>query len=299
MVECVRLYGEKDGMCYGVPYKFSASTLVVDGEKLGERESWTAEEMMQFVRDSGAEVAVAGYSAPTLFEYLARWLRLVDPEKGESRMDSAEAEELLEFALEFGEKDPDMASGERIQDGSAFVMGWVVNGAPSMEMIEMWFQGREQYIGKPGDIPSSGNLLYTTLFSVNQACAHPEGAVAFLRYLLGEEGQDAIARDAAQWGGTGFPVDARALEAMFGYAAERQNSVEYIQESGSGRGLRPETLEKLRALLASVKPESEPEDEISDILREESEAYFSGQKTAREVCETMQNRVQLYLDERK
>ena len=66
--------------------------------------------------------------------------------------------------------------------------------------------------------------------------------------------------------------------------------------------MKPEALEalkKTKKLLMNVKPESEPVDEITAIIMEETPAYFSGQKSAREVCEILQNRVELYFNERK
>lgn len=297
MPENVRALGRKDEMCYGAPYMFSVITFAVDSDALGGRETWTAEEMMQYVRDSGAQEAVCNWTSPYLFENLARWTGLVDPERGVCRLDGPEAKELLEFAMEYGGKDSGKESGERIREGEAFALNWVMGGVVWCGHMEEWFQGRELYIGYPGDIPSSGNLIYESLLAVNQACAHPEGAVAFLQYMLGEETQDGLARDSAGRGVSGYPVTSDALEAMYVYAQDRQNSMEYARATGRERGLNPETLEKLKKLIESAKPVAEPDDYISEIIAEETPAYFAGQKSAEEVCGILQNRVRLYLDE--
>ena len=208
--------------------------------------------MMQYVRDSGAREAVCNWTSSYLFENLARWTGLVDPERGVCRLDGPEAKELLEFAMEYGGKD----------------------------------SGKE-----------SGNLIYESLLAVNQACAHPEGAVAFQQYMLGEETQDGLARDSAERGVSGYPVTSDALGAMYVYAQDRQNSMGYARATGRERGLAPETLEKLKKLIESAKPVAEPDDYISEIIAAETPAYFAGQKSAEEVCGILQNRVRLYLDE--
>ena len=55
--------------------------------------------------------------------------------------------------------------------------------------------------------------------------------------------------------------------------------------------------ENLLALIQGIEPEDSREEVILRIAREEAAAYFSGQKSAEQVAQVIQNRVELYLGE--
>ena len=58
-----------------------------------------------------------------------------------------------------------------------------------------------------------------------------------------------------------------------------------------------EQVSRIEALLDAGQQAPWKTKPILEIIKEESEAYFDGSKTAEEVIEILQNRVQLYLDE--
>ena len=55
--------------------------------------------------------------------------------------------------------------------------------------------------------------------------------------------------------------------------------------------------EAIRALVNNISDKFQYHTEIQKIIDEEVSAYFQGEKEIQEVCEIIQNRVQLYLDE--
>ena len=56
-------------------------------------------------------------------------------------------------------------------------------------------------------------------------------------------------------------------------------------------------LKQLFEMLLNARLKENNVDGLFDIILEETPAYFTGGKTAEEVCDIVQNRVQLYLDE--
>ena len=60
----------------------------------------------------------------------------------------------------------------------------------------------------------------------------------------------------------------------------------------------PEDVEAVRTLVNNISSKFQYHTEIQQIINEESSAYFQNQKKIEEVCEIIQNRVQLYLDEK-
>lgn len=296
--------GEVNGASYAIPYCFSISTLVTSTDVVGDKDSWTSEEIMQHAKSYGAKVAVAEWDSPMLFCMLASRSGLIDWKSGKSYLNSGEAVALLEFAEEYGVKGTESDVGVKIAEGEDLAVSYSISGLFGAECMEGVFQGKESYIGWPTEDGSSGSTMETDSISVNQACQYPEGANEFIRYLLSENMQDKFARGASSNGVSGFPIDKQALDRVFEYAEElSQNPLEksgianfmgydFIREALSEEGM-----ERLHKLFENASSDNSYIEEISDILQEETPAYFSGNKSAQEVCNILQNRVQLYLDE--
>jgi hypothetical protein len=59
-----------------------------------------------------------------------------------------------------------------------------------------------------------------------------------------------------------------------------------------------EQMDQLREIIDMAKPSNQStDDNITDIISEEAQAYFDGQKTAEAVAEIIQSRVAIYVSE--
>ncbi len=58
-----------------------------------------------------------------------------------------------------------------------------------------------------------------------------------------------------------------------------------------------EQVDRIREMIDTAQPGKIMEEKLYDIIREEAQAYFDGQKSAEDVAALIQNRVQTYLDE--
>lgn len=311
MSENVRSYGEVSGRTYAVPYCCFVDTWVVSEDAVCGRDSWTPEEFMECVMASGAEKAVSRMDGAELFWYLIARGNLIDWENGECRLNGEEAVLLLEFAGKYGGEDSLEDADKRIAEGKTLVKRepYINTVCPGAHITEALFEGKEVYIGYPADNPSweSGKRLDCNAFAVNQACTAPDGAVAFIKYLLSEECQDWMALDACGDDSIGFPVNAEALENTFLYAGEHRGMDKYtegalLNNMGFAFTQAPVSdagLEKLRKLLFDARLETVDTSEVESIVFEEAAAYFAGSRTAGEVCDIIQSRVQLYLEELK
>ena len=131
----------------------------------------------------------------------------------------------------------------------------------------------------------------TYIFAASQSLAiysespHKDGAWAFLEFLLAEEQQ--------RWYGFNrdiFPVNADAFNE---YLARPNNVRGYADAVVSSE----ETQEKIRDMVSHLALNQNNADEINSIIKEELQAYFTGDKTVTQTTTIIQNRVQLYLDE--
>lgn len=134
---------------------------------------------------------------------------------------------------------------------------------------------------------------------------HKEAAWRFLEMQLEKDKQ---LREA---GGGLIPVNVEALEEYIkrqttveGYMDDRQQFIEPLEQeitfSDMTISLKPASKEEaaqFRKLIASIDHQSIGDEMIFDIVREEAENYFNGEKSSKEAAAEIQNRVSTYLQE--
>ena len=80
-----------------------------------------------------------------------------------------------------------------------------------------------------------------------------------------------------------------------------ENNLDAVMDYDNYRAKHDITEEKadeIRSVLESARTIPVKTEEILNIISEESGAYFAGDKSLDEVCKSIENRVQLYLDEK-
>ncbi|SDB58689.1 ABC transporter substrate-binding protein [Butyrivibrio sp. INlla16] len=138
--------------------------------------------------------------------------------------------------------------------------------------------------------------------AMNSDCKHKDVAWEFMKSFLSDEYQKKI-----EWG---FPSREDALEAL---AAKAQEKPYYIDAQGKKQEtshfwsvgdteveiteLSKEETQELVDFIKSVTRTMIYEDTVNNIISEEAGAFYEGQKTAEEVADVIQSRVQLYLSE--
>ncbi|MDE7112573.1 MAG: hypothetical protein K2O57_00060, partial [Acetatifactor sp.] len=117
---------------------------------------------------------------------------------------------------------------------------------------------------------------------------HIEGAWEFLRYYLTDDYQSGLRR--------GIPVQEKIFLENSRSALSGSQSDSTDKEVAAPEPMTEKQLEKLVTFLLSVNRRYYENEEIMNIVSEEIEAFFAGDKTAEETAKLIQNRVQLYLD---
>lgn len=142
----------------------------------------------------------------------------------------------------------------------------------------------------------SGSPAYT--LAINASSPHKEGAWEFIRFLLDEESQSTN----LEWGVP--PVNRKAFEIWM--QKNIQEMAQMRNENGIvyypayyGTDVSEEKQAEYRRTLEEAKPLPLRTEPILDIILEEAEDYFNGYKNAEEISRVVDNRVQLYLDERR
>ena len=155
-----------------------------------------------------------------------------------------------------------VGSGEYPGERVLHENGWVT--------VNEWFDEGNYPVYGTGD----------SLF-VNSATEYPEGAKAFVSFALSAYGQSYVS----------YPVNKSTFDSVM---ADKLT----MNIFGREYDLTEEIIADTRSMCEKAKYPPDNED-ILNIILEETGAYFSGDKTKEEVCDIIQSRVRLYLAEQK
>ncbi len=124
--------------------------------------------------------------------------------------------------------------------------------------------------------------------SVNAASEHKDGAWQFIKFLLEEENQWLVEEDSC------LPVHEKVLQEC---VAAQVEQTYYNTETLSEEAAVPDQLVRFWECLNSAEPAPYRTEHILEIIKEEAELYFTGDKSIEEISGIIENRVKLYLAE--
>ncbi len=305
---------------YAVPYTYSIQTLITTKEMAGGRTGWTVEELVECVRKSGVEQFCSSFEGDTLFWHLCGGdgidTDIMDWENKTCHFDSMQAKELLEFAGKYSGETDYVMSDIKLLEGESFVTWGLMIMPQDFSSRICKYQDSQVYIGYPTVDGGSGHILDPDMVAVNSVTEHKDGAAAFVQYLVSEEWQEYMAESVCGFKTEmKFPVRRQALEHLYGYLLnvppeegekEDENAVyyEYTESVIIGDYEFPtlpfteENVGQMRTVIETASSRRAGSLTILDIITEETEGFFAGNKSADEVLSVLQNRIQLYLDER-
>lgn len=302
--------GRVEEVIYGIPYSCTLNCLVFSQKVAGTRYSWTVEEMMQAVRDSGAETLYWYYSQYNAYSIVLECglydnenTAYIDWENGESHLKEKPFMDLLEFAKEYADRG-DYAASEvlsKLQGGEIAGLGLHLWRPGLLDYADTCFAGRASYVGYPSSTGKKGVYVRANCLYVNQATDKLEGIREFMRFMLTEEAQKLCMED-----GDSFILPVRLSTIFDLVEQERKKADEAVEprifEDGyiiwQEDGLSQEQFETLEEMLEQAQPYKFYAMELGSILEEELEPYFGGDRSLEKTVEILDNRVQVYLDER-
>ncbi len=320
---------EVDGKLYEVTPSFAVNTLIGASSVVGDTPGWT-------YADFNAALAKMPAGCDPLDQYTTRddMLRtlvslemesLVDWNTGKVSFDSQNFIDMLNFAARFPKAfdwdnyewtDADQAEN-RIKDGRQMLMNASVYYVDSIIYNDMYFGGETTYIGYPTN-EGVGSMLRLgsgdgALYAMSSKCSDKQAGWQFLRSFLLEENQK---------NGWGLPTNVNAFNAMLkksmtpeyrkdadGNFVLDQNG-EKIQVSRGSYGmadgsikyvyaLTQEQADKLLDVIMTTTKVADESDSIFDIVNEQAQAFFAGQKSAEEVARLIQSKANIYVNEQR
>lgn len=306
---------EMGGKLYAVVPQFYVSTTLAKASRVGDVQGWTLSEMLDFVESSNAENVFPYGSRDSVFYYCIynNIDEFIDWETAECSFNGEDFIRVLEFAAKFPEE-PDYNNEEgtsaKLRADKLLLMQTSLSSVQEYQMYSGLFGEKVSFVGYPNS-ERKGNLIQPTTGSMalSAKSKHKDGAWEFIKVLLSEDYQSGLVHEHGGWG---FPIKKTALDKQFTqdmtaeyYEDENGKKVEQMKTSWGYDDFnidiyaaKQEEVDAVKAVIASAERcANAVNEELTNIITEETAAFFKGQKSAKETADIIQNRIQIYVKE--
>ncbi|NLC72468.1 MAG: extracellular solute-binding protein [Ruminococcaceae bacterium] len=313
----------RDGSLRTIAFSFNVMSALALNKSLDGKTSVNIEEAKEMLKKlpEGAELMGQGFTKENALGmqlYLGA-SKLIDREKGTCNFNSPDFIGMLEFANMFPEtfdwnnvdNSEYAAPEEKLMSGKQLFMEFFLDEANfnAFRKIYAVLNGEVTVTGFPGGTASGGALGLYGNMAISDSCRDKEGAWQFVRRFLTPEFQNNMM--------FGLPVNSKVFDAkvkqamspkyeddpdspggkkevphMLAYVGAKQDQVVKVFQMSE------KELEMIMNLIKTAAPIAAYDQQLMEIVKEESAAFFSGDKTAAQVAETIQNRASTYISEK-
>ena len=317
LIESVLNATKIDGKVYYLGSSFYLNTLIGNKDDLGKMDGWTFDEMKQYIDSKPADATlfevdnkteVLNYFMYTCLEEFVDW------NKGECYFDQQSFKNVLELCNKGSDEEIDYMNFDdseiidNIKNGKQLFL----NGSITPDIWPLYnklFNDKAYCIGYPNAERKGMYAQVDSAIAMSAGCSDKDVAWEFIKFTMSREqqGKNYYATS------SGMPTRKDIFEL---FMDSRQTTKEYTDEFGNN--IRPvEGSYGFADVTVEIKPISDEERQqyvdmvnkvsnvweydksLMDIVSEESKYYFNGDKSLDEVCSTIQNRAQTYINESK
>lgn len=320
---------EFDGGLYAVFGKVHIITLAGPERLIGDRKAWTLSELREAyaAMPEGSTILPYYFTKELLFElFFYRSIEsYIDRGAGTCSFTCEKFKSALEFANSFPDtfdleaKPSDRSSEEnhainleaadRMLHGYQMLQQFALNTPMDLQLLDACFGlgGRAVPIGFPMEDGSVGSTFDPArTLGMSSVCENKEAAWLFLRELLLPEYKDvdALSRQSILRLWEGIPVNRSDYDLLLKASAGGKLTDTYHSftitgfPKGTYHAASRSDIDRFNDLVNSIEIISFCDRTVYDIAYEVSTAYFAGHKTLDEAAQLIQDRVQLYLNER-
>ena len=289
---------------YAIAPAFRIYTMWGAGSMVAGRKGIDVEEMSQMLRDNGGDInSIYGFSADedaltTLCTF--HMDQFINWEDGTCDFIGEEFQQTIQFAKEYKGKYFESLY-QSIQSGEILLTLGLTNSVEDYRLESELYGENIQFIGCPTESGTGSAAFFTgEQMAINSGSGHQEEAWEFIKFYI-QNGYD-----------TGFPLVKELFDQVLN---ESMNETTIAEDGVVSKCVKtsyrepnivdiyvykcePEDVKMIRELVENVSTRFEYNIQIQNIINEETEAYLHDQKNIEEVCSIIQNRVQIYLDER-
>ncbi len=317
----LKAFETKDGKLYSIVPSFHIETLIGKTSNLEGMESWNLSEFIDYAEglDEGTEIfASDNMTSNSIFYALCynSMNNFVNLENKTCDFNSESFIKLLEFAGKYPSSEEyysnfdedmdyeayfqDMYAGYR--DNKIILEQGYFSDLNSIYQVEKADFGEDvSFIGYPSSEGNGSCIGADLKLGISAKSDNQDAAWQFIKYFLSDEYQE------SSWS---FPLkksvfEKKAEDAMTPYTYTDENGETVVDENVYNINgvefkigyMDEEHKNKYMDFISSVDKEVSYNSEIVEIIDEEVQAYFSGQKSAQETADIIQNRVKIYINE--
>lgn len=299
----VREAGYINGKLYGV-MPAGRNVALLTSDEIWEGESWDLQDIFEIIEKKELEGLIADNPSSNLYYLSGLYLGrspFYDAETGESNFESEDFIRLLEICKRFG-KTGDRSRKDALElliEGKLLAVQDIFITLNQYARTLSEYEDKIHYVCYPGQTDQVGVFNSSYFVVVNKNAKDKEVIGEFLNYLLSDETQMHIdvsyvaVNKRTVENNVWLSVDL-AGERFWLYKTNEGNTAE-LPEKEDGTTYVSDYVEFLDHAEVQLNSRVDP---IWQIIEEELESYWSGTKSAEEVAKIIDNRVQLYLDER-
>ncbi len=335
VLECLDPYIEKDeeidtadylsnvvesfktnGKSYFVVPSFQIYTVAARESLLEGKDSWDFDDVIAIAQKNNIDLGnVFGVTNRESFLYMAIYLdsySFINWDEHKCSFNDGEFAKLLEFCKKLPKTTPDEVWDEDTdswyRSGKALAKPLYLYGFSEYVQERNGYFGKDfKLIGFPGAKGNGSCLVPSLQFAINASSKDKDGAWQFIKRFLSKEYQDNIEYD--------FPVLTSSIEEnadvsmmdlndqdggdvhILNKMQEYNSSIYLGNEEIKIDPLTQEERDEMMDFVKSVDEHISYNSEIADIIIEESTPFFEGQKSVQEVCDIIQSRVSVYVNE--
>lgn len=315
--------GTYDGKLLTIPSAFSLSTVVGKSSIVGDTMGWSVDDMIACADKYPDAALFADTDKGTMLYYLMAYNQsaFIDWESGKCNFDTDEFKKMLEFvnlfpdAIDWSTYDGS-SNAEKLANDEILLDNVYLSDFNDIQMYPAMFNADVTFVGYPTMDGSNGCILQPSdSYGMVSNSANKEGAWAFLESYI----SSASKVSDSMWG-YGFS----SMKAEFDKQLEKVTTVDYMKDENGENILdedgnpiptsgvssismdgweytyhapTEEDIEIVKELIADAKPAAGTSDDVIQIIQEEAEAYFKGQKSVDEVVNIIQSRIQIFVSE--
>ncbi len=308
---------ETDGKLYTISPGFTMSVLAADGKVTGGKTTLTLDEIENIEKNYDVKTFGNTIGKTRVLNGLASFnsARFIDWGTGKCSFDTDEFVKILEYANSY----PDDESidyenleslEELLKEGRAYCNEIYSFSFTDAEIYDKVFGGNAAFIGYPTGQGSGLSMNMTLRMGIYSKSPCADGAWEFVKYFLTREYGNNHSDEAYS---NGFSTRKDVLEdqikkltATAPYTDDFGNEIEpktgtigYAELEMDYVPLTDEQIQKVKDVISQADSVQGSDDTVYGIIQEEAGAYFSGQKSAKEVAGLIQNRVSTYVNENK
>lgn len=304
-----------DGKLYRLAPSFMVHTLIAKTSDVGNECGWSVKDAQALLASKPEGTQLFPYTTreQVLQSCLITDEQFIDRKTGKCRFDSQEFIDLLEFSATFPNEINEAVYADdywenyesQWREGKVLCQQLTLSDFRNYNyIIKGTFGEPVTMIGYPAGEGKGTAIMASVQLAMSAKSKNIDGAYEFLRYFLTDEYQQKIEY--------GFPVSVKCLDAMaqdamkvFTYTDENGQMIESPEMyylNGMEIEIEPMTeaeAEALKENLYSITNVYTYDENLMRIIEEESAAFFSGQKKAKDVADIIQSRVQIYVNENR